>query len=138
MLPLPAAARGFGLVESLIALTVAAVLAAVALPSFRAQQLKSHRADATGSLHQLQLQQEQYRERHGRYAQSLQQLTGQPGALSARGHYRIDLQAAGPDAYALVASAQGTQTRDTDCRLLSLRIEGALSFHEPRSGCWPT
>jgi type IV pilus assembly protein PilE len=131
-------ARGFGLIESLIALLVAGLLAAIALPSFRAHQLKSHRADATQALQQLQLQQEQYRERHGRYAQSLQQLQGSPTLDSPRGHYRISLTVSGPDAYAAVASAQGAQTRDSDCTTVSLRIDGALSFQEPRQGCWPT
>lgn len=133
-----ARARGFGLIESLIAVLVAGLLAAIALPSFRAQQLRSHRADATQALQQLQLQQEQYRERHGRYAQDLQQLRGSAALDSPRGHYRLSLTASGPDAYAAVADAQGAQTGDTDCRTVTLRIEGALSFQEPRQGCWPT
>lgn len=128
-------ARGFGLVECAAALAVSGVLVAVALPSFRAQQLRSHRIEAPQSLQRIQLAQEQYRGEHGRYAEQLSQL---PGAAdtSPRGHYRIVLHSHGPQAYELVAQAVGEQLRDKDCTTLTLRIEGALSHQEPSARCW--
>ena len=67
-------ARGFTLTEVLIACAVAALLAAVALPSFRGQLLKAHRTDAVGSLMRLQMAQEKLRSNSGLYSDDLARL----------------------------------------------------------------
>ncbi len=130
--------RGFGLVELCVALVVTALLAMVALPTFRAQQLRSHRAEAAITLQRLQLAQEQYRERYGRYAEAIDQLPGNLSGQSGSGLYRIALLTSGPDSYQVTASAQGDQARDSDCTVVRLRVEGALSYQEPSRNCWPT
>jgi type IV pilus assembly protein PilE len=129
---------GFSLIELAIALTVSSLLATMALPSYRAQQLRSHRADATQTLQRLQLAQEQYREVHGIYADSLGLLPGNWSGQSPAGYYQIELTSSNPAAYEVRASAIGSQAGDTDCSTLSVRVEGALSFQEPSGRCWPT
>lgn len=138
--PLPGRKRclGFSLIEVTVALAVTGVLASVALPSFRAQQLRSHRADATGTLQRMQFAQEQYREQHGRYAQDLSQLPGAWSGRSMLGFYQVALVGQGPQGYELVAQAVGEQVKDNDCVTVRLRVEGALSFQEPSGRCWPT
>jgi type IV pilus assembly protein PilE len=129
---------GFSLIELAIALTVSSLLATMALPSYRAQKLRSHRADATQTLQRLQLAQEQYREAHGGYAGSLGLLPGNWSGQSPAGHYQIELTSTGPAAYEVRASAIGSQADDAECGTLSVRVEGALSFQEPGGRCWPT
>jgi type IV pilus assembly protein PilE len=129
---------GFSLIELAIALTVSSVLATVALPTYRAQKLRSHRVDATQTLQRLQLAQEQYREAHGVYAGSLGLLPGNWSGLSPAGHYQIDLTSSDPSAYEVRASAIGSQAADADCSTMSVRVEGALSFQQPSGRCWPT
>ena len=129
---------GFSLIELSIALTVSSLLATMALPSYRSQKLRSHRADATQTLQRLQLAQEQYRETHGGYASSLSLLPGNWSGLSPAGHYQIDLTSSNPEAYEVRASAIGSQASDADCGTMSVRVEGALSFQEPSGRCWPT
>ena len=68
---LPAPSRGLTLVETCIVLAVAAILAAVAWPSQRAQLERARRMDGTLALTRLQIAQEQYRMRHGRYGADL-------------------------------------------------------------------
>ena len=66
--------RGFTLIELLIALAIAALLAAIALPSMLHRLTKARRADATAALERLQIAQERHRALHGLYA-------GDPAAL---------------------------------------------------------
>lgn len=128
--------RGLTLVEVTVALAVVAVLSSVALPSFRSVQLRSHRADAANSLQRVQLAQEKYREKHGGYAERLDQLAGAFGPRSQQGFYQLELRSRGDQAYELVALAQGEQAQDNACRTVTLRVEGALTFFGPEAACW--
>ena len=129
--------RGFGLVETISALAVVGVMAAVALPSFRDAQLRSRRVDATQALQRLQAAQEQYRLAHGRYADSLEQLPGTNNAMSPLGRYRIGLRLVGSDGYELVAQAHDAQAADRACPTFTLRVSGNFSTQGPETGCWP-
>jgi len=131
-------AAGFSMVELAVALAISSVLASMAVPTYRAQKLRSHRAEATQTLQRLQLAQEQYRESHGAYAQSLTELPGNWSGQSANGLYQISLVGQGPQAYQVVADAAGRQADDSECQRFSMRIEGALSHQEPSASCWPT
>jgi len=128
--------RGFGLVESLVALAIAGVLAAMAVPAYRSHLLRSQRTEATQLLQQLQLAQEVYHQHHGAYAARLEDLGANASGLSRSGLYQVSLTRQDTQAYQLVAQAVGTQTADRDCRTVSLRIEGALSFQQPDARCW--
>lgn len=129
-------ARGFGLVESVVAVAVAGVLAAVALPTYRSHLLRSQRTEATMTLQQLQLAQERFHERHGAYAEQLSDLGADASGLTRGGRYRLSLTRPDTQTYELVAQAVGTQAADSDCRTVSLRIEGALTFQQPSARCW--
>ncbi|NRF70207.1 prepilin-type N-terminal cleavage/methylation domain-containing protein [Aquincola sp. S2] len=129
--------RGLTLIETMAAVAITGVLATIAVPSYRSAQLRSHRADATYSLQQLQQAQDAHRERHGGYAERLDQLPGWSAGQSRHGHYRIQLQGS-PDglAYTATALAQGAQAADTECTTVTLRVEWAMSFQGPQPGCW--
>jgi type IV pilus assembly protein PilE len=137
MVPAPRTrARGFTLIEASVVLAVSVLLASVALPSFSDQLVRSRRVDATAALQKLQWAQERHRERHGRYAERLDELRGAPAGRSEQGHYIVELRSLGPDAYEAVAHAQAQQARDTDCRALTLQVRGVLSQREPQAKCW--
>lgn len=129
--------RGFGLVETISALAVVGVMAAVALPSFRDAQLRSRRVDATQSLQRLQAAQQQYRIDHGHYAESLNQLPGTDNARSLMGRYTIGLRLVGEDGYELVARPEGAQADDKACPAFTLRVAGVFAMQGPETGCWP-
>lgn len=129
-------ARGFTLIEAMAAVTVAGIVTAIALPSYRDAQLRSRRVDATQALQRLHAAQETHRMNHGRVATQLGQLPGGESGQSPMGRYRIELHPLGSDSYELVALAQGAQAADSECATLRLRVVGALSFQEPGPRCW--
>jgi type IV pilus assembly protein PilE len=116
-----ASSLGFTLIESLFSLTLLAILTGIALPRFETQWQISRRQDAQNTLLQLHLRQLQWRGLHAQYASTLPEL-GWLSANSSAGHYRLQLQNAGPQSYELHAIATGLQTRDTACTRMSVRV----------------
>lgn len=127
---------GFSLVELSVVLAVVGVLATLAWPSFLEQLARSRRPDAYLTLERLHGAQQAYRQRHGGYAQDLQQLTGAGAAHSAGGHYRLALQGHGPDGYELSALAEASQQRDRECPALTLQVRGEITQRQPGGRCW--
>lgn len=133
--------RGFTLVELLVCVAIAGLLAAIALPSWRAVVLRTHRSDAFAALYALAVAQERYRLVHGRYADHA--APAPPVGLglghSERGWYELRIERA--DASSFVASARpaagSPQAADADCRLLTIDETG-LRGSVPRGPekCW--
>jgi type IV pilus assembly protein PilE len=134
-MPAPSRSRGLTLVETCIVLAVAGILAAVAWPSQRAQLERARRLDGTLALTRLQMAQEQYRMRHGRYGGELSALGP---ARSPEGHYLLSLADAQADTVTLVARvrADGPQRGDRDCPELTLRLNQGLADAGPDPRCW--
>jgi type IV pilus assembly protein PilE len=128
--------HGFTLVELMAVLAVAGVLAAVALPSYVDQIVRSRRVDATTALQRVQWAQERFRRDTGTYALRLDQLRSVAAGHSEAGLYRLELHSLGPDAYEAVAVAQAGQARDLECPTLTLRVDGLVSDRQPPGRCW--
>lgn len=122
------ASRGFTLIESMVAVGIAAVLSGIAWPSFESHLLRARRTDGLVSLLQAQLAQERLRANRASYG-TLAEIGVR--ASSPSGHYTL---AATGDAagYQLVATATGRQARDGACR--TLRLGGAGANIEYASG----
>ena len=113
---------GFTAIELLIAMVIAAILAAIAYPSFRGVVDRSRRADAIGALLIAQLAQERWRANQLAYG-NLGDI-GVPSTSSA-GHYLLAATSLTASGYELLASAVGVQQRDAECRHLRLAMSGA-------------
>jgi type IV pilus assembly protein PilE len=130
----PRGARGFTLVELMIAVAIAGIIAAVAYPSFMGQVRKSRRADAVSALSQVMQAQERFRANNATYGSrfvlSSASLTN-VSALAADatqwdltgGRYRLTFSGS-PTAtgYTVQAAAQGGQTADTVCATMSIAV----------------
>lgn len=134
--------RGFTLLELAVTLLLLSVLAAVALPGYRAQWRASHRSEGVQALTSLQLAQESFRNRQTRYAQSLAELL--MPELSAQGRFRLSVLQAAADGFTLEAEAVGDQSRDERCQRLRLvQAQGQIQLlsygagQTPSTGCWP-
>ncbi len=144
-----AALRGFTLAEVLTALVVVAVLAAIAIPTWRTHLLRVRRADAISALTALQAEQDRYFGIHAHYADAAAMTQKPPDGLgrpatSERGFYAIELQTA-EDGLSYNATARALSrsgnAHDTRCAQLSidhLGIRRALDAGgKDRSGdCW--
>lgn len=96
---------GFSLLELLLVVALVGVLAAIALPSWRAYLARVERTDARASLLRMGAEQEQYFIRHGAYAGDTETLGMGPGiARSHDGHYRLSVVATTADSYRLRAT----------------------------------
>lgn len=113
-------AAGWTLSELLISLALMAVLAAVALPAYNAQQNQARRMDAQSALQQLQMDQVRWRGTHDSYASELSSL-GWASEHSPAGHYRIAIADASADGFTLTATPVGVQARDTICNPMRLQ-----------------
>jgi type IV pilus assembly protein PilE len=134
--------RGFTLLELLACLAIVAVLATVAVPSWRGVMLRAQRGDAVAALYAIAAAQERYRMVHGRYADQAGPAppVGLGLATSERGWYRLRVEYA--DEVAFIASARpaerSPQAGDADCRVLTIDATGARgSAPAPPQQCWP-
>jgi len=115
--------------ELLTVVVVLVVLAAVAVPMWRAHQLRIRREDAAEALRAVQVAQDDYFGKHARYANEEQLRDAAPKAISGkgmspRGYYRISLRRSEDEltytATARIAPLEG-QSEDTRC--VELRID---------------
>lgn len=123
--------RGFTLAEILTVVVVIAVLAAIAVPSWRVHLLRVRRADAIQALIAVQNAEDQYFGRHARYASGTQLTSPEPDGLglpsrSAHGYYDVDVRS--PDGLAFIAAARASQltgqANDTRCMEFNIDQNG--------------
>ncbi len=131
---------GFTLVEAMVALAIAAVVAATAYPSYMAQVRKSRRTDAAVALMQVEQAQERWRGAHPGYAAELAAPPPQGlglNAASAGGYYSLALSDAGAAGYAVaaVAVAGRSQAGDSGCTTLVVTVRHGSAVRTPPD-CW--
>lgn len=121
--------RGFGLLELLISLAIAATLAALAIPGYAEITRRSLRQDARLALMRIHYRQEQYFAMHHAYAGQLEAgIAGDALGLANRsdgGHYLLQLEASG-DGYVATATADpaGRQSGDAECAAFTIDESG--------------
>jgi type IV pilus assembly protein PilE len=124
---------GFTLVELLIALAVAGILVAIALPAFNDSIRKSRRAEAFAALNAVQLAQERWRANRPTYAANLTAApTADPPGLglpatTSGGRYAVALGNVGATTFTATATAVSgsSQADDGSCARLRMRVERA-------------
>jgi len=124
--------HGFTLIELMIVITVAAILAAVGFPAYHQYIVKARRADATSTL----LQGAQYMERfyteNGRYDQdtggtsiSLPAKYSKSPQEGTTTHYNLSLSSVASTNFTLTAVPVGDQaSSDTNCGTLTVNSAG--------------
>src|SRR5688500_8202382 len=100
--------RGFTLIELMIVVAVAAVLALVAVPSYIDSVPKGRRADAMAGLMRWQQLQERFRGNQPAYASVAASMPGAPASDSPEGHYTLSIDASGSGSYTMSATAKSS------------------------------
>lgn len=127
--------RGFTIIELMIVVVVAAVLLAIAYPSYQSSIRKSRRVDAFNALSEVQQRQERHRSTLPAFTDLLTTATTAtpPGlglpAVSANGYYNVAITlTGGTESTRYVAAATAvsgtTQAADGPCAVLAIRMDG--------------
>lgn len=105
--------RGFSLIELMIVVAVAGILAAIAYPSYLDSVQKSRRADAKASLMAAVQRMEAYYARNGSYTGATMANTN-ISPTSEEGYYTITIPALSASSYTLqaVPTSKGNQNGD--------------------------
>jgi type IV pilus assembly protein PilE len=114
---------GFTVIELMLVVLIAAVLATIGLPLYQQQVRKLRRADALTAIALIQQAQERYRSEQPRYAPMLGSGGLGLGTLSDGGHYQLATEtdsSSASVAYAIIATARGPQADDQPCQVLRL------------------
>lgn len=115
-------ARGMTLVELMVVVSIAGILAGLAYPGYSRYLYRSHRTGALNALMHVQTAQERWRATHPAYANSLKELNLDTLVSETSGHYQLSLEADALGGYLATATAIGRQQADTACTTLSLQV----------------
>jgi len=148
--------QGFTLIELMVVLVIAGILAAIAYPAYTQHMARSRRADAMAALTVVMQAQERYRSNVSAYASTLADLSLQDITRVAP-DYQVTLDGVGTtptftSGYKVTATAlsSGKQAGDKVCKTLSVTMTGAMPTYtatgDPNSTgsdtdtsslCWP-
>jgi len=129
--------QGFTLIELMIAVAIATLLLAIALPAYQESTRKARRADGVAGLMRLQLAQEQFRANNPSYGASVPALPGSQSAFSPERHYGLAIDAASATGYTMTASALANSPQFADLRCRALRVamvSGNLAYSSVDAG----
>lgn len=132
-------ARGFSLIELMIVLVIVAILAAVAVPSYRRYVIRAHRTDAQTALVDVAAREERFYYSKNAYSGNLEaDLNGK--ATMAGDRYTVEIASASSSAFVVKATAQGDQQRnDPGCATLTLNnlgAQGSTGTKADDPACW--
>lgn len=111
---------GLTLIELMVALSIAAVLGAIAYPSYLDYLRRGRRADGQAALMAVEAAQASWRVSHPGYATTLGSTGLDLPASSGDGHYTIAITQADATSYSATATPVGPQAADSACSPLRL------------------
>jgi type IV pilus assembly protein PilE len=138
--------EGVTLIELMIVIVIVAILASIAVPSYRNYVLRSHRVEAKAALLNLAAAQEKFYVQNNTYATNTQLTTAPPNGLglastTENGWYTVAIaNGANAAGFSATATATGTQTEDGDCATFTINQLGVKSATKSGGGastaCW--
>ena len=137
MTPTRRGQRGFTLIELMVVLVIAAILASVAYPSYQSQVAKGRRADAKQALVELAQKLERFYTERATFAGATLGAEGLYPAQSSGGYYTLAITSQTVDAFTLTATPRGLQDGDA-CGSLGYNHQGDRSVSGSLSvdQCW--
>ena len=125
------------MIELLIVLVIAAVLASIAWPAYQSQVFRGRRSDAMSALAAVSQAQERWRSDNPAYQSVMASL---PGGMTASqgGHYDVTMEGTvTASAYTIQATAKTTspQANDSTCRAMRMAMAaGLITYTSSNSG----
>ncbi|MDE1922258.1 MAG: prepilin-type N-terminal cleavage/methylation domain-containing protein [Gammaproteobacteria bacterium] len=155
--------RGFTLIELIVAMVIAAILAAIAIPAYSSFVRKGRRTDAKSALLDLASLEERYFTTNNTYSSAASDLGYGSAAGSVAwpaagitvgsGYYQVSqphvtpatpptatAPAGAPASYSITAAAIGDQANDTDCATFTIDSAGdqtaSTAGNAASPSCW--
>lgn len=117
--------RGFILIELMIVVVIAGVLAMIAIPSYQASVIKSRRADGRVALNDTAQRLERCYTQFGGYDADECPIEDEEEITSQEGFYIVTVAVPDAATYTLTAAPQGAQADDEECGSLEIDNTGA-------------
>jgi type IV pilus assembly protein PilE len=114
-------AKGFTIIELLIAVAVVGVLLAVAMPAYQDHVRRSNRAEAIEALTRVQQNQERRRANEPSYTSDLSLLGVDSSTRS--GLYTLEIDAADATGYTVTATVVSSSSQGSDARCNRMRLQ---------------
>lgn len=144
--------RGVTLIELMIVVIVVAILASIAVPSYRSYLLRAQRSDARAELLRVRSAQEKFFLQNNAYADDTAEMSAAPpdglgiAAISEHGHYDLSLETPDPDrptvlSFRATATAREGQTADSPCQTFTVNELGVRTAEngggtDTTAQCW--
>ncbi|MDP3813577.1 type IV pilin protein [Pseudomonas sp.] len=127
---------GFTLIELMIVVVIVAILAAIALPSYRSYVVRSNRAGAEGFMLEVANKQERFLLDNRQYAAPLSAL-GMSTPAEVSSNYAVTVTSSTVPGYTVTATPIGAQLADdTECGTLTLTQLGVKTASGGGARCW--
>jgi type IV pilus assembly protein PilE len=131
-----ASARGFTLIELVVVMAIAAVLAAIAIPSYSEYIVRSNRSSAQSLLSEIASRQAQFFLDRRTYATTVVALNlPVPDELGARYTFAIAVNVGPPLTYTVSATPTGLQANDR-CGVIAIDQAGNKTAAVGATRCW--
>ncbi|MEM7763942.1 MAG: type IV pilin protein [Pseudomonadota bacterium] len=128
---------GFTLIELLIAITIAATLAAIAIPGYQQYLQRQQRSEARVLLMKLQSDQTRFFVRHGRYARTMAELNMPTDGMTPSGRYQIQVSRSDRDGFRLRATRLIADREAQRCLWFEIdQLFTRVSAPHPAERCW--
>jgi len=111
--------KGFTLIEVMVAVVIVAILATIAIPSYREYVIRSHRRAAQAAMMEIATQQQQYFVANRAYATAAQLGYALPPEVDEYYDYSVTLSAGPPPTFTIDFTATDSQASDGDLALTS-------------------
>jgi len=133
--PAPQRVHGFTLIETMIVIAIAGILASIAFSIYQTKILKTKRSTAQSCLMEYAQYMEVYRSTNALHPMQYTgaSLPSADCAATLASAYDITVASA-QSTYTLTATAKGPQSSDASCTPLTLQQDGTKT---PVSACWP-
>ena len=134
--------RGMTLIELMVVLAIVAILASLAVGSYRRYVLRANRTDATSALLRIQVAEEKFFLQNNTYTIDLSATGLNVASPTPNGFYTIavagDPNSTGNIATSFLATATAVapQTQDTSCLSLTMTDQGQRSSAPSTTACW--